>query len=90
MSRIELPALLAACAPLLGCVAVDQHEVQPGIFDIATPANRLINSEERAQYVLRLRSGELCPRGFDRLRESRIVDASATEIMSWRIACRMP
>lgn len=80
--------VLCACAALHACVSVDEVQVMRGVFDIATPASRFINSEGRARVILSARAGELCPNGYDRLRDSRIVDAQGIETMIWRIACR--
>jgi hypothetical protein len=72
---------------LPGCVSVEERRVASGMFEIATPANRLINSEGRARVILGLRADELCPGGYDRRRESRVVDDTGIEIMMWRIEC---
>jgi hypothetical protein len=74
---------------LQACVSVDEAQLRPGEFDIATPATGLINSEDRARVILDLRARELCPEGFNRFSESRIVDRRALETVIWRIACSM-
>jgi len=79
---------LCACVAAQACVSVDEVQVMPGAFELATPASGFINSEQRARVILKLRAGELCPNGYDRLRESRILDAQGIETMAWRIACR--
>jgi len=86
MTRAGLPLLL--CFILQACVSVDEAQLRSGVFDIATPATGFINSEDRARVILGLRARELCPAGFDRLSESRIVDRNASEFVVWRIACR--
>ena len=78
---------LFVCWLLQACVSVDEAQIRPGGFDIATPASELINSEGRARVILDLRARELCPQGFNRFSESRIVDRKALEIMRWRITC---
>jgi hypothetical protein len=78
---------LFVCCLLQACVSVDEAQIRPGVFDIATPASELINSEGRARVILDLRARELCPQGFNRFSESRIVDRKALEIMRWRITC---
>lgn len=80
-------ALLLVCMALAGCISVDERQIRPGVFDLSTPANELMNSEERARIILGLRARELCPEKFDRLSESRIVDATGLQTMIWRIAC---
>jgi hypothetical protein len=72
---------------LQACVSVDEAQLQPGVFDIATPASGLINSEDRARVILDLRARELCPEGFNRFSEIRSVDRRALETVMWRIAC---
>ena len=79
---------LCACVAAQAHVSVDEVQVMPGAFEVATPASRFINSEQRARVILKLRAGELCPNGYDRLRESRIMDTRGIEIMMWRIGCR--
>ena len=79
--------LLLFCFVLQACVSVDETQLRPGIFDIATPATGFINSEDRARVILDLRARELCPQGFGRFSESRIVDRRAMESVVWRIAC---
>jgi len=79
---------LGACVAVQACVSVDEVQVTPGMFELATPASRFINSEQRARVILNLRAGELCPNGYDRLRESRIMDAQGIETMTWRVAGR--
>jgi hypothetical protein len=85
MTRARLPLLF--CFVLQACVSVDEAQLRPGIFDIATPATGFINSEDRARVILDLRARELCPQGFGRFSESRIVDRRAIEFVVWRIAC---
>ena len=87
MTRSRLPLLL--CFLLQACVSVDEAQLQPGVFDIATPATGLINSEDRARVILDLRARELCPEGFNKFSESRIVDRRALETVIWRITCTM-
>ena len=79
---------LGGCVAVQACVNVDEIQVMAGVFELATPASGFINSEQRARVILNLRAGELCPNGYDRLRESRIVDAQGIETVMWRIACR--
>jgi hypothetical protein len=90
-SAHDKPALacfaLVVCAALQGCVSVEERQVSDGVFEIATPANRFVNSEDRARVILGLRARELCPQGFSRFSESRILDAKSLETMIWRIAC---
>ncbi len=81
--------LLLLCT-LQACVSVEERQVTPGVFDVATPANHFINSEGRAKVILDLRARDLCSNGYSRLRESRIVVAKGLETMAWRIACAMP
>ena len=71
-----------------GCTSIEERQLRPGIFDIGAPASRFINSEGRTEIILRLRAPELCPKGFNRLSASRIVDANALETIIWRISCR--
>ena len=52
------------------CVNVDEIQVRPGMFELATPASGFINCKQRARVILNLRAGELCPNGYDRLREA--------------------
>ena len=80
---------LVFCGLLQACVSVDEAQIRPGVFDIATPASELINSEGRARLILDLRARELCPQGFNRFSESRMVDRKALETVTWRIACTM-
>ncbi len=80
--------LLLICTVLTSCISIDERSIRPGVFDLSTPANGFINSEQRARIILGMRARELCPHGFDRLSESRIVDARALETMIWRVACR--
>jgi hypothetical protein len=86
--RAKAGFVLCTSVALQACVSVDAVQVATGMYDIATPANHFINSEGRARVILNLRAGELCPNGYDRLRESRNVDGQGTEIMVWVIACR--
>jgi len=79
---------LCACVAAQACVSMDEVQVMPGAFELATPASGFINSEQRARVIFGLRAGELCPNGYDRLRESRIVDGQGIETMMWRIVCR--
>jgi hypothetical protein len=81
-------ALLFVWMALAGCVSVDERQIRPGVFDLSTPANELMNSDERARIILGLRARELCLEKFARLSESRIVDAKGLQTMIWRIACR--
>jgi hypothetical protein len=78
---------LFVCCLLQACVSVDEAQIRPGVFDIATPASELINSEGRARVILGFGARELCPNRFNRFSESRIVDRKALEIMRWRITC---
>ena len=71
-----------------GCVAIEERQTAPGTFEIAAPASEFVNSEERARYLIRLRAQELCKFGFDRSRESRIVDRKAMETIIWDVMCR--
>ena len=77
--------LLAFCSA--GCVSVDERQLRPGVYLIATPASEFINSQDRARVILNLRAQELCPKGFMRFREDRIVDRKGIEIMAWQVAC---
>src|SRR5437588_448063 len=77
---------LCACVAAQACVSVDEVQVMPGAFELATPASGFINSEQRARVILKLRAGELCPNGYDRLRESGIVDGQGIETMMWRMS----
>ena len=79
---------LGTCVAVQACVSVDEVQVMPGVFELAMPASGFTNSEERARVILKLRAGDLCPNGYDLLRESRIVDGQEIETMTWRIACR--
>ena len=72
---------------LVGCVALDEMQVGPGIFDIATPANGVINTEGRARVILRERAAELCPTGYERRSESLISDRGRETII-WHVACK--
>lgn len=81
--------LISFCFLLQACVSVDEAQIRPGVFDIATPASEFINSEDRARVILDLRARELCPQGFTRFSESRIVDRRALEFIAWRIVCTM-
>ena len=48
---------------LVGCVGVDEMPIAPGVFDIATPASGLIDTEGRARVILDARARELCQTG---------------------------
>ena len=87
MTRLRLSLLFSFL--LQACVSVDEVQIRPGVFNVATPASEFINSEERARVVLDLRARELCPEGFRRFSESRVVDRKALETLMWRIACTM-
>ncbi len=82
-----LAGVLPLFCALQACVSIDETRLTPGVFDLATPANRFINSENRARVILALRARELCPNGYSRSSESRIVDAKGIETMIWRIRC---
>ena len=68
---------------LVGCVAVDEMQVGPGVFDITTPASGAINTEGRARASLGERAAELCPTGYERRSESLISDRGR-DTMIWR------
>ena len=91
LRRTQPAIALALCGVsglIQGCVAVEERQAGPGVFEISAPATEFTNSEDRAHYLLRLRAEELCPKGFERLRESRIVDVNALETVVWRVMCR--
>ena len=88
MSRASRCVSLILFSVAGGCVAIDERRTGPGTFEIAAPASEFVNSEERARYLIRLRAQELCRHGFDRLRESRIVDRKAMETIIWDVMCR--
>jgi hypothetical protein len=79
------PVLMFA---LTGCVSVDEMQVGPGVFDIATPASEFINTEGRARIILSERARELCATGYNRRSESLISNRQGRQTMIWRIACR--
>lgn len=79
--------LLFGAIALSGCVSVDERQVRPGVYVISTLANEFINSEGRARVILNLRAQELCPNGFMRSREDRIIDTKGLEFMAWQVAC---
>jgi len=81
------PILLLTALCVSGCVSVDERQIQSGVYVIATLASELINSEQRARVILNLRAQELCPSGFTRFREDRVVDPKGIETMAWQIAC---
>jgi hypothetical protein len=81
-------ALLVVSGLIPGCTTVEERQAGPGVFEISAPATEFTNSEERARYLIRLRARELCPTGFERERESRIVDSKALETVIWRVMCR--
>jgi hypothetical protein len=81
-------ALSVVSGFIQGCVAVEERQTGPGMFEISAPATEFTNSEERARYLIRTRAQELCPNGFERVRESRIVDTKALETVIWRVMCR--
>jgi hypothetical protein len=85
MTRARLPLLF--CFLLQACVSVDEAQLRPGVFDIATPATGFVNSGDRARVILGLRAHELCPHGFERFSESRTVDRNGFESVVWRITC---
>lgn len=88
MNRLSAaPMLLFGAIALSGCVSVDERQVRPGVFVISTPASEFINSEDRARIILNLRAQELCPKGFMRSREDRVIDAKGIETMAWQVAC---
>lgn len=70
-----------------GCVNVDERQIRPGVYVISTPASEFINSEDRARVILNLRAQELCPGGFMRFREDRIIDTKGIEFMAWQVTC---
>lgn len=88
MTRLRAASILlpgALCVS--GCVSVDEQQVQPGVYVIATPASEFINSEDRARVILDLRAQELCPKGFMRFREDRVSGVNGIEIMAWQVSC---
>ena len=83
----RIPAVLAVVA-MSGCVAVDERMTGQQMFAISTPASGFINTEMRAHVILNLRAGEICPKGFTRFAEDRVVRPGGIEFMIWRINCR--
>lgn len=79
--------MLLAALCLSGCVSVDELQIQSGVYVIATPASEFINSEDRARVILNLRAQELCPKGFMRFREDRVIGPKGIETMAWQVAC---
>ncbi len=47
-----LAGVLPLFCALQACVSIDETRLTPGVFDLATPANRFINSENRARVIL--------------------------------------
>lgn len=79
--------LLFGAIAVSGCVGVDERKIRPGVYVISTLASEFINSEDRARLILNLRAQELCPKGFTRSREDRIIDIKGVETMAWQVAC---
>lgn len=79
--------LLLSAICLSSCVSVDERQIWPGVYAIATPASEFINSGERAHVILDLRAQELCPKGFVRLREDRVINPKGIEIIAWTVSC---
>jgi hypothetical protein len=70
---------------LVGCVAIDEMQIGPRVFDIATPASGLMNTEGRARVILGERTRELCHTGYERRSESLIVDRQGHATVIWRV-----
>ena len=79
--------LLFGAVALSGCVSVEERQIQPGVYVVSTLASEFINSEDRARLILNLRAQELCPKGFTRSREDRVIDTKGIETMAWQVAC---
>lgn len=79
--------LLFGAVAVSACASVEERQIRPGAYVISTLASEFINSEDRARVILNLRAQELCPKGFMRSREDRVIDTKGIEIMAWEVSC---